>query len=75
MYEDYPRDFDNWEITDYYKQKAYPIGGLEDVKIISGAGFGGFEIKRKYNNSTICQKIFAYYKSRRIDIINDIDWH
>lgn len=75
MYEDYPRDFDNWEITDYYKQKAYPIGGLEDVKIISGAGFGGFEIKRKYNNSTICQKIVAYDKSRRIDIINDIDWH
>lgn len=75
MFEDYPKAHDNWEISSFYKQKAYPLDDVECVKEIRGKGFGGFKIRRRYINSVITQCIIVYGKSRRIDVINDIDWH
>lgn len=74
-FEDFPRFYENWEINSYYKQKKYEIKDVSDVREIKGNGFGGFEIVRKYMNSTITQKILVYQGSRRIDIQNSIDWH
>lgn len=74
-FEDYPRFYDNWEINSYYKQKKHEINNVSSVKEIKGKGFGGFEIERKYMNSTITQRILLYSKSRRIDVENNIDWN
>ncbi len=74
VFEDYPREFDNWEISDYYKQKEWEINDVSEKRIIRGNGFGGFEIKRNYFNSRITQKIIVYDKSRRIDVLYDVDW-
>lgn len=74
-YEDYPRAFDNWEITNYYKEKKWAVNDVQDVEIIEGNGFGGVLITRKYQNSTITQKIVLYHDSRRIDFITNADWH
>lgn len=75
MYEDNPRAWDNWEISSYYKQKAYSADDIESIEVIKGKGYGGFKVTRRYINSLICQNIIVYDASRRIDIINDIDWH
>jgi len=75
VFEDYPRLYDNWEVTDYYKQKMWEVNDVNRVKIIEGNGFGGFEIIRKTMNSTITQKILVYSESRRIDFRTEIDWH
>lgn len=74
-YEDFPRDFDNWEITNYYKDKFEDINSVDSVENISGNGFGGFEIVRSYNNSKVIQRVIVYSKSRRIDFETNIDWH
>ena len=75
VYEDYPRDFDNWEISNYFKDKWEDIDTIESVKKIVENGVGGFEIVRRYNKSLITQKISLYPNSRRIDFKNEIDWH
>lgn len=74
-FEDYPRQYDNWEITNYYKQKVWEINDVSSVASISGSGFGGFEIVRSYSNSKICQRVIVYENSRRIDVENKVDWH
>ncbi len=74
-FEDYPRQFDNWEITNYYKQKKKTVNNVISVEKISGNEYGGFKIVRQYMNSTITQNIIVYDKSRRIDFENKIDWH
>lgn len=73
-YEDYPKDWDNWEITDYYKQKKWPVNDIIEMDVICGNGYGGFRVKRRYMNSIIEQEIIAYSESRRIDVKNHIDW-
>ncbi len=76
-FEDYPASFhyDNWELSNFYKQKKYEILDVESVSAIKGKGYGGFEIKRKYYNSVIVQKIIVYAESRRIDFETYLDWH
>ncbi len=75
VFEDYPRRYDNWEISSYYRDKHIDIEGLVSATPVTGNGYGGFEIVREYNNSTIKQRILLYTGSRRIDFENDIDWH
>lgn len=75
VFEDYPRQYDNWEITNYYKQKMTELNNLSHVEKISGNGYGGFKIVRKYMNSEITQTILVYNDSRRIDFDNVVDWH
>nr|QGT50950.1 alpha-mannosidase [uncultured Firmicutes bacterium] len=74
-FEDYPRCYDNWEITNYYKQKMWQIDDVKEVRVLNGDGFGGVEIIRGYMNSEIRQKIIVYAQSRRIDFETEVDWH
>ena len=74
-FEDTPRAYDNWEITNYYKAKFVDVEDVTSVKQINGVGYGGFEITRTYHNSTIKQSMIVYSNSRRIDFVNDVDWH
>lgn len=75
VYEDQPRLWDGWEITDYYKHKMWEVNSVENVEPIVKNGAGGFKISRKYMNSTITQTILVYEKSRRIDFETEIDWN
>ncbi len=73
--EDYPKSYDAWEITDYYKQKTAPINSVEKFEPIENEIAKGFKITRKYLNSTIVQKIWLYTDDIcRIDVENEIDW-
>lgn len=74
-FEDYPRAWDNWEISNYYTDKAVDICEVSNVETITGNGYAGFEITRTYYNSVIKQKILLYTNSRRIDFKTDIDWN
>ncbi len=75
LFEDYPRQYDNWELTDYYQEKMQTLDCVKSVKPINGQGFGGFEIVREYHNSVITQNIIVYSESRRIDFETTADWH
>lgn len=75
VFEDYPRKHDNWEISNYYKQKMWTVNDVRAVTVISDCGYGGYRVERKYMNSTIVQTILVYRESRRIDFETQIDWH
>lgn len=71
IFEDYPRVFDAWEITDYYKQKMWIADDVSDVKLTDN----GICIKRKYQKSEITQQITLKPHSKRLDFKTKVDWH
>jgi len=74
LYEDYPRQYDAWEITDYYKQKMWVIDDVKSITPFADGECGGVEIVRRYSNSLISQRIVLYNSNPRIDFVTDIDW-
>ncbi|MBP3361710.1 MAG: alpha-mannosidase [Clostridia bacterium] len=71
IYEDYPRCYDAWEITDYYKQKMW----ICDDVTSSEKTPRGVKVVRRYGNSVIEQEIALRKGSKRIDFITRVDWH
>ncbi len=71
IFEDYPRAYDAWEITSYYKQKMWIADDVSDVKLLDN----GIEVTRNYCNSLIKQKIKLNKNSKRIDFETFVDWH
>ncbi len=74
VYEDYPRDYDAWEITNYYKEKKYPLNSVERVAFLRDGARTGVEIARRFLNSTFVQKIWLYEDLKKIDFETDVDW-
>lgn len=73
-YEDIPRAYENWEISDYYKEKPWTIDNIESVETLDLGAKKGIKIERKFNSSKIVQKILLGENSRRIDFETYIDW-
>ena len=75
VFEDYPRAYDAWEITDYYKQKKWIADDVTEVSEVCGKLSGGLKIVRKYNKSTFTQEIVLNTGSARVDFNTHVDWH
>ncbi len=75
LYEDYPRNYDAWEMDATYEPKKYALTDEAVITPITDGSRAGFKVERKYLNSTICQKIWLYSKGRRIDFETELDWH
>jgi alpha-mannosidase len=73
-YEDIPRAYDAWEITNYYTEKSWDINDLTSVSPVNDGANVGFEIVRPFQNSTIRQKITLTAYSGRIDFQTTVDW-
>lgn len=71
VYEDYPRCYDAWEITDYYKNKKWTCNDVSEVRPTEN----GIYVKRNYGHSVIEQEIVLRPDSKRIDFVTKIDWH
>lgn len=74
VYEDYPREYDNWEISSYYTEKHWDITALDSIEKVCEGERSGLKITRTYNNSKIIQTIFVYEHLDRIDFDTFIDW-
>lgn len=75
VYEDIPYQWDNWEISPYYKQKKYTLDNKASFETIDEGDRKGFLIIRKYYKSVIKQYVYLYNGIARIDFYNDIDWN
>lgn len=75
VFEDRPRCWENWEISDYYVQKKSVIDNLQSKKNILDGDRAGIRITRKYYDSEIVQTIWMYDGIDRIDFETEIDWH
>lgn len=75
VFEDFPRQYDNWEISDYYKQKMWVLDEDAIIESVTEGSRAGFKITKLYMHSTITQYLWLYSESRRIDFETEIDWH
>ena len=74
-FEDIPRVYENWELTDYYKQKKWVLDDVATIIPITDGSRAGFRVEKRYLDSAICQNIWLYSDTNRIDFDTDIDWH
>ncbi len=74
-YEDYPRDYDNWEISNYYRDKFWTLSDKAEIQCISDGARAGVLVKKRFMHSTIVQKIWLYDDIARIDFDTEIDWN
>lgn len=74
-YEDYPYDYDAWELSDYYRDKCWGAGDVENAEILQEQEKCGIKITRKFGKSTICETISLYRRIARIDYDYDILWN
>lgn len=74
-YEDYPRKYDAWEITDYYKQKKWVMDEKARITPAFDGCRAGFKVEKTYMHSTITQHIWLYDDLERIDFETTVDWH
>ncbi len=75
VFEDMPLLYENWEISNYYKDKCKVLNDKADISVIDEGCRKGFKIERKYHNSVITQYIYLYDTVERVDVKNVIDWH
>lgn len=68
-------DYDAWETAEYLEDKAWAVSDVISFGILNEGGRCGLGITKKFMDSVITQKIYLYENSRRIDVVNDIDWH
>ena len=73
-YEDIPKEWDAWEISNYYKDKWWIIDNVSSVTLVDLGARKGICIERKFNNSTIKQNITLSVNSRRVDFETYVDW-
>lgn len=74
-YEDMPFEYDNWEMAPYHKQKSRTLSENATFAPIDDGDRKGFEIVKKYGNSTITQRVWLYNDGiERIDFDTDVVW-
>ena len=74
-FEDKPMDYDNWDIDIYYDEKMWLVNDVQHIEVIErGNVRSTLEIKRKFQDSTIIQKVYIYNDIPRIDFDTNIDW-
>ncbi len=73
-FEDYPYEYDAWELSNYYEDTMYEINSVEEVKFFDEGERFGFYVKRKFLESDFCQKICFYNNSPKIDFVTVSDW-
>ena len=74
-FEDYPYEYDAWEISKYYTEKKYPIDDVSAVEFLDEGARFGFAVTRKFYKSVLKQNIWFYDGSPRIDFETYADWH
>ena len=75
VYEDYPRAYDAWEITEYYKQKKWIADDVSKLEVINEGNYAALKITRKYGDSTFVQTVSLNEKSQGVDFDTYVDWH
>ncbi len=75
LYDDYNKQYDAWEISDFYTEKCVDLTEtLACTPVVEGCR-SGLRIRKKFGRSTLVQTIFLYEDIDRIDFKTEVDWH
>ncbi len=76
LFEDKPLANDAWDINLFYQEKSWPITGEARMRVIErGPLRAGIEVCHEFLHSRLCQRIYVYAGSPRLDFETSIDWH
>lgn len=76
IFQDKPIHESAWNLEINYQKKFWDLLDAESIKAITDDGEKGVvEIIRKFNKSTITQKIILRRNSSRLDFETEVDWH
>ncbi|MBD5161899.1 MAG: alpha-mannosidase [Oscillibacter sp.] len=75
VFEDFPRDYDAWELSLYYKDKMWPVNQVKSVETVDDCARRGIKVVKTYGASEITQTIWLYDHSPRIDFETEVEWH
>lgn len=73
-FEDIPRAWDAWEITNYYTEKYWNLDEVSGVQVIRDGETAGFEIVRPFQKSVVKQRITLDAHTGKVDFDTEIDW-
>ena len=74
-FEDKPHNYDAWDINIYYQEKMWEVDEVESVRVLEkGDVRTTVEVRKRFLNSTIVQKVQLFNDIARIDFVTDIDW-
>lgn len=73
-FEDIPRAWDAWEITNYYTEKYWHLDRVSKVQVIHDGETAGFEIVRPFQRSVVTQRITLDAHTGKVDFDTEIDW-
>lgn len=74
-FDDHPRQFDNWELSNYYSEKMWEINDVAAVDTELNDETATVKIKRGFLNSLFEQEIVIYRNIARIDFNCNVDWN
>ncbi len=74
-YEDFPREYDAWELSSYYVEKPYDVNDVTETSIVSEADRTGIKVVRSFGRSTITDTVWLYKESKLIEFDDSADWH
>ncbi len=76
IFQDKPIHESAWNLEINYQKKYWDLIEAEDIRVLSDDGEkAGIEITRKFNKSTIKQKIILRRNSARLDFETEADWY
>ncbi len=73
-YDDHPKDWDNWELSNYYRESMWEIDDVSEIGTEIDEMTASVKIRRRFQNSLIIQKIIIYRDIQRIDFEIEADW-
>ena len=75
-YVDKPKQYDAWNINPDYVNHGTDLTMADSVQVIErGPVRSEVRITRHWDKSTFVQNIILYAGLKRVDVVNDVDWH
>ncbi len=76
LFEDKPINNDAWNIDAFYQEKSWVLDQPAEIRVLEeGPIRAGVEVRRRFLNSTMTQRLYVYAGKPRIDFQTEVDWH
>lgn len=73
---DTPKAYDAWNINPNFWKHGTNLTMVDSVKLVEGGPVRSVvRITRHWDKSTFVQNVILYAGMRRVDLVNDVDWH
>ena len=75
LHPDHPNQWDAWDIDRHYRRRHTDLTAADSVELIeTGPLRAAVRVVRTFGSSRITQEIRLTADSRRLDVVNEIDW-